>query len=400
MNFPSFWKQSSHSFCRKTAITFQFFYNSIMTFMSWFLLGNFYLAFFILIRGALIEDAPQAVVGFQMVYSALILMQLVLALGNRPEKVKSLYSLCATILGLMMLGTFFLSIKFAFASTVLIKVAAICSIGLFFVSALMHGEFFHVVISFFQYIIMLPSFVNIFMVYAFCNTHDLSWGTKGIEAAHGVAAVAGGKAGGGRRLSVTSAKQVMLQRQAEEREAKEKRAKDGQNRDRLEEFRSNVLMFWLACNGALVGVVVSTYNCSGGTRLAGDQMDLYFMNFIFYSCMGFNGIRFIGSMIFILQRCYPTWSANREQKKKGKMQLTKGEPLVLGNTASAQNLTNPLSTGAAHGSAPVGSAAEVPLTKLAEEAGWSVAFDSGSGRSYYQNHETGEVAWSLPDHLK
>ena len=75
-----------------------------------------------------------------------------LALGNRPEKVKSLYSLCATLLGLMMLGTFFLSIKFAMASTLLIKVAAICSIGLFFVSASFHGNLFHVTISFFQYI--------------------------------------------------------------------------------------------------------------------------------------------------------------------------------------------------------------------------------------------------------
>ena len=47
------------------------------------------------------------------------------------------------------------------------SIAAIVGIGLFFVSALMHGDLFHVVISFFQYIIMLPSFVNIFMVYAF-----------------------------------------------------------------------------------------------------------------------------------------------------------------------------------------------------------------------------------------
>jgi len=33
--------------------------------------------------------------------------------------------------------------------------------------------------SFIQYMLLLPSFVNILMVYAFCNTHDVSWGTKG-----------------------------------------------------------------------------------------------------------------------------------------------------------------------------------------------------------------------------
>ncbi|CAG8764922.1 4188_t:CDS:1 [Racocetra fulgida] len=30
-----------------------------------------------------------------------------------------------------------------------------------------------------QYILLVPSYVNILMIYAFCNTHDVSWGTKG-----------------------------------------------------------------------------------------------------------------------------------------------------------------------------------------------------------------------------
>ena len=29
--------------------------------------------------------------------------------------------------------------------------------------------------SFVQYLFMMPSFTNILMVYAFCNTHDVSW---------------------------------------------------------------------------------------------------------------------------------------------------------------------------------------------------------------------------------
>lgn len=33
--------------------------------------------------------------------------------------------------------------------------------------------------SFIQYLLLLPSYVNILLIYAFCNLHDVSWGTKG-----------------------------------------------------------------------------------------------------------------------------------------------------------------------------------------------------------------------------
>lgn len=35
--------------------------------------------------------------------------------------------------------------------------------------------------SFPQYMLMAPSFVNVLNVYAFCNLHDVSWGTKGAD---------------------------------------------------------------------------------------------------------------------------------------------------------------------------------------------------------------------------
>ena len=33
--------------------------------------------------------------------------------------------------------------------------------------------------SFLQYMFLLPSYVNILMMYAMCNLHDVTWGTKG-----------------------------------------------------------------------------------------------------------------------------------------------------------------------------------------------------------------------------
>ena len=37
----------------------------------------------------------------------------------------------------------------------------------------------HMLHSFVQYLLLLPSYVNILLIYAFCNLHDVSWGTKG-----------------------------------------------------------------------------------------------------------------------------------------------------------------------------------------------------------------------------
>jgi chitin synthase len=43
----------------------------------------------------------------------------------------------------------------------------------------MHFEPWHMFTSFLQYMLLLPSYVNILMMYAMCNLHDVTWGTKG-----------------------------------------------------------------------------------------------------------------------------------------------------------------------------------------------------------------------------
>lgn len=50
---------------------------------------------------------------------------------------------------------------------------------MYFVSSFLFLDPWHMFTSFIQYIFMSPSYTNILNVYAFCNTHDVSWGTKG-----------------------------------------------------------------------------------------------------------------------------------------------------------------------------------------------------------------------------
>lgn len=51
--------------------------------------------------------------------------------------------------------------------------------GLYLISSLLYFEPWHMLTSFVQYLLLLPSYVNILLIYAMCNLHDVSWGTKG-----------------------------------------------------------------------------------------------------------------------------------------------------------------------------------------------------------------------------
>ena len=35
-------------------------------------------------------------------------------------------------------------------------------------------------IGFLSYLFMTPTYINMLTIYAYCNTHDISWGTKGL----------------------------------------------------------------------------------------------------------------------------------------------------------------------------------------------------------------------------
>lgn len=51
--------------------------------------------------------------------------------------------------------------------------------GVYIISALFYLDPWHLFTSMPQYLLIAPSFSNVIGVYAFCNLHDVSWGTKG-----------------------------------------------------------------------------------------------------------------------------------------------------------------------------------------------------------------------------
>ena len=56
--------------------------------------------------------------------------------------------------------------------------AACASTFVTIVCSIVHGQFFAVIPTMIQYLFMLPTFMNMFIIYSFCNVHDVTWGTR------------------------------------------------------------------------------------------------------------------------------------------------------------------------------------------------------------------------------
>ena len=144
----------------------------------------------------------------KQLYLFSVIMIFIASLGNRPQGSRIMYTgsflLFAIIMCLMTYVSGFnihLSIKEvirrstnpdgSFSGFALAKLFAeerafrdlVLSISstflVYLVSSLIYLDPWHILTSFVQYMLLVPSFVNILMVYAFCNLHDISWGTKG-----------------------------------------------------------------------------------------------------------------------------------------------------------------------------------------------------------------------------
>lgn len=55
----------------------------------------------------------------------------------------------------------------------------LATFGIYVLASLIHYDPWHMVTSLVQYLLIAPSYISVMNVYAFCNTHDVSWGTKG-----------------------------------------------------------------------------------------------------------------------------------------------------------------------------------------------------------------------------
>jgi chitin synthase len=183
---------------------------------------------------------------------------------------------------------------------------------LWFVVSFLMFDPWHMFTSFIQYLLLTPTYINILNVYAFCNTHDITWGTKGDDKAEKLPS-ATLKPGGKVDVNIpTDDGDLNAQYEAEMRKIitkapPEKRVISASEKqeDYYKGFRSSVVLFWLICNFGLVAVVLSTAGLERISASTNDQTkSTIYMAVVLWSVAGLSAFKFIGAMWFLIVRMF------------------------------------------------------------------------------------------------
>ncbi|ODV91967.1 glycosyltransferase family 2 protein [Tortispora caseinolytica NRRL Y-17796] len=338
--------RSGHNILRGFGLHFQMVYNFIVLLLNWFALAAFYLTTTVLME--LTADPTQyggtdqkpfpfpnvvskyISVILQYVYVALLALSFILALGNRPRGSKALYNIMTMMFCLIQGYVLTLSYHLVYnafagpgafmsdgtnssffdAIQLLTIITLMSTVGLFIVSGILYMDPFHCIHSMLQYMFMSSSFTNILNVYAFCNWHDVSWGTKGAEQADALPELKSMKING--RLAVVE-ETDMSQDDIDSRfEKVVKRAltpyKEPQKKstttadDSYRSFRTNLVIAWLVSNVALIFAISADIMDSNGRFQANSSFNrkyYYFLTLIFATAL-IAVVRFFGCLWFVI----------------------------------------------------------------------------------------------------
>lgn len=173
--------------------------------------------------------------------------------------------------------------------------------------------------QFIQYILLTPTYINVLNIYAFCNTHDITWGTKGDDKAEKLPS-ATLKPGGGVDVNIPQDDgDLNAQYEAELAKFATKPPKEVQNiseedrqADYYKGFRSAVVLAWVFCNFALGAVVLSaagleTFDNTSSTDSTNQdttqtERSLIYMEVVLWSVAGLSMFKFLGAMWFLVVR--------------------------------------------------------------------------------------------------
>ncbi|KAG0321254.1 Chitin synthase, class 1 [Dissophora globulifera] len=335
--------KSDHAYWRKFLFHLQFVYNILSIIFSWFAIANIYLTFYILANSLTFpENSPggrsdifkTVFIVLKYFYEFLVIIVFVLSMGNRPTGSKVLYTAAMVFFAfLMVYMTFcaiwltYLGISHALANgettlaavimdptfrNVILSLAS--TYGLYLFASVLYLEPWHMVTSFVQYLCLMPSYVNVLNVYAFCNTHDVSWGTKGDSIDNmdlgAVKASTAPKEGAEHEVTVNmptgendvnQSYQAALDSLAQKgEEVVQKRDAKTKQEDYYKAFRTRLVMLWCASNGLLVSLV--TYGGQRGGISTYDVRSKGYLAFVLWSVAFLAAFRFVGCVAYIFLR--------------------------------------------------------------------------------------------------
>ena len=330
--------RSDHSAIRKFMFLIEFSYQTINMLFAWFAIGNFCLVFRLL-TFSLGGSGPLKAVGtylgtvFEWVYLFTLLYCFILSMGNRPQGAKKSYLVMVIFWSFLMVwltfASVFLTVKsiqaevndsdgFTFTDIFRNKtffgliVSLASTYVLWFVASFMFLDPWHMFTCFLQYIVLTPTYINVLNIYAFCNTHDITWGTKGDDKAEKLPS-ATIKPGGKVDVQIpqddgdlNAQYETELQRFATKPlKVVSKQSPADKQEDYYKSFRSNVVVAWMISNFALCAAVLNT---AGFDRIdvkttadSSDNANIY-LAVILWSVAGLSLFRFIGAVWYLIVR--------------------------------------------------------------------------------------------------
>ena len=150
-----------------------------------------------------------------------------------------------------------------------------------------------------QYFALLPSYICTLQVYAFCNTHDVTWGTKGDNVIHTDlgAAIAGDKGVvelemPSEQLDIDSGYDAALRNLRDRLEVHQPGPSESQQQeDYYRAVRTYMVAVWMVSNAILAMSVSEAYSNN-------DVGDNFYLKFILWSVASVALFRAIGSSAF------------------------------------------------------------------------------------------------------
>jgi len=191
--------------------------------------------------------------------------------------------------------------------------AMVSTFGIYFIASFLYRDPWHLFTSFFPYLLLAPSFTNVLNVYAFCNLHDVSWGTKGSDKAEALPSVSSKKNDAeavvediaNKQEDVDAAFKETVTRaitKVEVKEVPEKPTMDDENKT----FRTRLVAAWMLSNATLA-IAIENLNGLESTDFETNEDELQrkqndYFAIILYSTFGLALVRFAGCLFYFFKR--------------------------------------------------------------------------------------------------
>ncbi len=179
-------------------------------------------------------------------------------------------------------------------------VSTASTVGLYFLMSFLYLDPWHMFTSSAQYFALLPSYICTLQVYAFCNAHDVTWGTKGDNVIHTDLGAASGRGGGGtvelempsEQLDIDSGYDEALRNLRDRVEVPKSGVSEAQaQEDYYRAVRTYMVVFWMMANAILAMAVSEAYNAT-------HVSDNFYLKFILWAVAALALFRALGSSAF------------------------------------------------------------------------------------------------------